>query len=202
MQERILLRAVDCIVEKGLQRTSTHDIARAARVSRGALLHHYPTRTSLLEAAYSRLLEQEVMLIDDFAATLSRDGSSLCNLIAFIRERYAGPLFKVTLDYLSLARVDDEIMQAVVPGSSRYISNLNALWDKCLAEIPIGSDRKRSLMNQTMLIVRGSAFQNTWRQDDAYFDQVMTEWTEQLTRQLSVERDAAALNAVAPENDK
>ncbi|WP_282042427.1 TetR/AcrR family transcriptional regulator [Halomonas alimentaria] len=184
-QERILRGALSCISQKGLQRTSTHDIARIAKVSRGALLHHYPTRAALLEAAFSLLLDEEVARIEVFSEGLSRDGSSIEVLIEFIQDRYSGPLFHVTLDYLSLARVDDETMSALIPGSTRYIEKLNALWDQSLADVPIPQEQKRSLMNQTMLLIRGISFQRVWRDDPAYFDSILREWIEQLLVQLS-----------------
>ncbi|WP_071798467.1 TetR/AcrR family transcriptional regulator [Natronohydrobacter thiooxidans] len=179
-QQRILRGALACITRNGLQRTSTHDIAREAKVSRGALLHHYPTRAALLEAAFSLLLEEEAKLIEEFSEDLSRDGSSVALLVKFIRERYAGALFSVTLDYLSLARVDDETMSAVTPGASRYIETLNRLWDRCLSEVSIPAEQKRNLMNQTMLLIRGMSFQAIWRQDPAYFDKELDAWIREL----------------------
>ncbi|MFQ8433558.1 TetR/AcrR family transcriptional regulator [Amaricoccus sp. W119] len=184
-QERILRGALACISLNGLQRTSTHDIARKAEVSRGALLHHYPTRASLLEAAFSLLLDEEIDRISEFSETLSRDGSAIGVLIDFIRERYSGPLFYVTLDYLALARVDEETMAAVMPGSTRYIEKLATLWDKCLAEVPLSAERKNALMDQTMLLIRGMSFQKIWRDDPTYFDAILRDWTDQLRRQLS-----------------
>lgn len=184
MRQRILRSALACITSNGLQRTSTHDIAGIAEVSRGALLHHFPTRASLLEAAYSMLLEEEISLIDTFSKQLSKDGSSIKQLVKFIYGRYSGPLFKVTLDYLSLARVDEEIMAAVVPGSSEYVERLNLLWDKCLEDVAIDGARKRSLMNQTLFLIRGMSFQGVWRQDDPYFNDILSEWTDQLVAQL------------------
>lgn len=185
-QDRILRSALRCITQKGLQQTSTHDIARTAQVSRGALLHHYPTRAALLEAAFSLLLDEEAALIEDFSKGLARDGSSIAMLVNFIRERYTGPLFFVTLDYLSLARVDAETMSTVLPGSVRYIEKLNTIWDGCLADVAVPHDRKQKLMDQTMLMIRGMSFQSIWRQDMAYFDAITAGWIAQLQQQLGL----------------
>lgn len=187
MQTRILGAAVAIISRQGLQKTSTHDIAREARVSRGALLHHYPTRAALLGAAFSHLLEDETARIEDFSDTLSRDGSSIATLIGFIRERYSGPLFLVTLDYLSLARVDQETREAILPGSQQYVQKLDELWDKCLADISAPHDLKRMLMNQTMLMIRGISFQGVWRDDDPFFDALMSGWITQVQRRLGLD---------------
>ncbi len=99
------------------------------------MLHHFPTRAALFAAAFSLLLEAAAALIERFSQKLTQDGSSLTDLIDFIWDRYSGPLFHVTMDYLALARVDDETLNAVVPGASRYIETLDAIWDKCLADV-------------------------------------------------------------------
>src|ERR1700751_730485 len=38
--------------QKGFRQTSVEDLARAARVTTGALYHHFPTKTALFEAVF------------------------------------------------------------------------------------------------------------------------------------------------------
>ena len=53
---RLLLDAtVECMVELGYGRTTTHEVARRAGMTRGALLHHYPTKQKLVTAALAHL---------------------------------------------------------------------------------------------------------------------------------------------------
>ena len=51
----LLDAAVDCFYELGYARTTTDNIARQAGVSRGAMLHHYPTRFDLIRAAVQHI---------------------------------------------------------------------------------------------------------------------------------------------------
>lgn len=185
-QDRILRAALDCIETMGLQNASTHEIAREAGVSRGAMLHHFPTRAALLEAAFTMLLEEEARRMDRFSESVARDGSSINELVDFIWERYTGPLFHVTLDFLALARVDDETLGAVIPGATAFAEDLNALWDKSLSGVKIPPDRKRALMNQTLFLIRGMAFQRIWRHEPGYFETVLSEWIIQLRDQLGL----------------
>ena len=58
MTQQLLLDAtVACLVERGFEGTSTPEICRRAGVSRGAQLHHYPTKVSLLVAAVEHLCD-------------------------------------------------------------------------------------------------------------------------------------------------
>ncbi|MGH3645894.1 MAG: TetR/AcrR family transcriptional regulator [Micromonosporaceae bacterium] len=57
MRFRLLDATIECLAELGYGRMSTNDIVCRARVSRGALAHHFPTKAELISAAARRLLE-------------------------------------------------------------------------------------------------------------------------------------------------
>src|SRR5580693_949170 len=55
---RALLDAVvESLIEVGFARTTTLEVQRRADVSRGALLHHFPSKAELLVAAVDHLAE-------------------------------------------------------------------------------------------------------------------------------------------------
>jgi len=54
-RETILAAAIDCFYELGYFNTTTENIAQKAGVSRGAMLHHFPTRADLIRAAVEHL---------------------------------------------------------------------------------------------------------------------------------------------------
>jgi AcrR family transcriptional regulator len=58
MRARLLDATIECLDELGYGALSTNDVVRRARVSRGALSHHFPTKADLVRAAAQRLLEQ------------------------------------------------------------------------------------------------------------------------------------------------
>ena len=58
MRARLLDATIECLDELGYGAMSTNDVVRRARVSRGALSHHFPTKADLVRAAAQRLLEQ------------------------------------------------------------------------------------------------------------------------------------------------
>ena len=49
---------IDCLVERGWAGTTTTEVAERAGVSRGAQLHHFPTRVALVTSAVRHLAEQ------------------------------------------------------------------------------------------------------------------------------------------------
>lgn len=61
----ILEAAVTCFYELGYFNTTTENIARKAGVSRGAMLHHFPTRADLIRAAVEHLTNKRLQRFED-----------------------------------------------------------------------------------------------------------------------------------------
>ena len=51
MRTRLLDATIDCLVERGWSGTTTTLVSQRAGVSRGAQLHHFPTKRDLVVAA-------------------------------------------------------------------------------------------------------------------------------------------------------
>ena len=99
-QDKILHATIALIAERGLSHTSTQDIAKHADVSRGAMLHHFPTRSALIQAAYAVMLQEEAERLRDFARPLKAGQNRLKALTEYIWDRYQSGIFQVTMDYI------------------------------------------------------------------------------------------------------
>lgn len=73
MRERLLDATIDCLVELGHARTSTVEVTERAGVSRGAMLHHFPSRADLMAAAVDRLASRRIA---EFVASVTRVGET------------------------------------------------------------------------------------------------------------------------------
>jgi len=60
MRELILNSAIECIFKLGYTRTSTKMISDQAKVSRGAMIHHFPTKADLLVAVVEHLIDLRI----------------------------------------------------------------------------------------------------------------------------------------------
>lgn len=58
MQIAILEATIVCLADLGYHKTTTQLVAKTAKVSRGALLHHFATRSILIEALVDYLMSQ------------------------------------------------------------------------------------------------------------------------------------------------
>lgn len=57
MRARILKAAVTCLYKQGYGATTTVSVASLAKVSRGAMLHHFPSKADLMLATLAHVLE-------------------------------------------------------------------------------------------------------------------------------------------------
>ena len=69
-QRRLLDATVECLIEVGWAATTTTLVADRAGVSRGAQLHHYPTKATLVLAAVEHLIQRRGEELEAEAATL------------------------------------------------------------------------------------------------------------------------------------
>ena len=71
---RILDAAVDCLVEEGYAGASTLAVQARAGISRGRLLHHFPSRAELLVAACDHLVTTQLEEVRRRSVALMADG--------------------------------------------------------------------------------------------------------------------------------
>lgn len=64
-RDRILEAAISCFINLGYKNVTTAKVASAAGVSRGAMLHHFPSKTELIQAAVEYLHNK---LLEDYTA--------------------------------------------------------------------------------------------------------------------------------------
>jgi AcrR family transcriptional regulator len=77
-RDRILDAAINCFINLGYTNVTTAKVASTAGVSRGAMLHHFPSKTELIQAAveylHGKLLEDYTARVNSIPA--SKKGKS------------------------------------------------------------------------------------------------------------------------------
>lgn len=107
-QAKLLDAAIECLVEIGFAKTSTQEIARRAGVSRGAQLHHFPTKESLVIAAVEHLVDRR---LEEILATDPDPERG----VEVLSEAFSGPLFHAALELWVAARTDPALHEAMLP---------------------------------------------------------------------------------------
>ena len=116
----ILNAACQCLIELGYANTTTALIANYADVSRGAMMHHFPSRITVIKAVIDYLHDKrlgeyrELMAnIDDPDIKLSKQSVSDSVEMAW---RYVNlPSFIAYQELLAASRTDAELKQVIEP---------------------------------------------------------------------------------------
>lgn len=114
----IIDAAIQCFVERGYTRTTTALIASEAGVSRGAMMHHFPSRFAVLQAVVTHLHEQrmdeyrELMEnIDSPDESLNRE--SIRKSVEAAWEYVNLPSFVAYQELLAASRTDEELASVI-----------------------------------------------------------------------------------------
>lgn len=189
-QAKIMRGTLECILEKGIRATSTVDVARQAGVSRGALMHHYPSKEALMQAALEDLLNHEVVSVKEMADGIKAGTLDFDTLIDTLHDHFKGNLYMVTLEYLTAARTDESIKEVLEPLAARFNASLEAIWEQLLISTRHSSHEKRVALNATLCMMRGMGAQSIWRDDPALYRDMLTFWKQTLIDQGFSERSA------------
>ncbi|HVU73644.1 MAG TPA: TetR/AcrR family transcriptional regulator [Mycobacteriales bacterium] len=143
MRARLLDATIACLATRGYAQTSTNDVVRRARVSRGALAHHFPTKADLVTAAAQRLLDQHEQefraRFTGMAPARRTAAEALSVLWSFYDDSGGIALIELTL----AARNDPElrgVMGNVATRISETTAEVFAEYFPELAELPFSSD--------------------------------------------------------------
>lgn len=116
-RRRILDAAVDCLVEVGYAQASTLMVQRRAGVSRGGLLHHFPSKDALFVAAATHLARRRVDDAGSMAAVLACPDGSPERIDAAITAMWAKhrePFFRAAIELWVAAAHRRELREVVL----------------------------------------------------------------------------------------
>lgn len=111
---RLLGATIDLLVEVGWARTTTQLVAERAGLSRGAQLHHFPTKADLVVSAVTYLADRRLSELHDELAT-GTPGPDVGRALAVVERAYSGPLFLASLELWVAARTDPDLRRVLLP---------------------------------------------------------------------------------------
>lgn len=123
---RLLDATIECLVDLGWAGTSTTEVVRRAGVSRGAQVHHFPTKEDLVLAAVEHLTERRLREYRAAFQSLPAEERTPGAGFDLLRSTYRGPTFDAWLELAVAARRQPELHRRFVELSQRF-------WDAALA---------------------------------------------------------------------
>ena len=170
-RERILDAAIECLVDLGYSGTTTLAVQRRAGVTRGSLLHHFPSRDQLLVAAVGHLAEARfdalVRRVDDAA----RNGNRIDAAIEATWESFQGPLFVAATELWLAARTRPDFRSVLVQAERQLGQRFRVGYNEVFGEYS-RHPRFAGFLDLLLSSMRGAAlvhnFERTRRRDAAH----------------------------------
>jgi AcrR family transcriptional regulator len=154
MRKRLLDATVDCLVRYGYAGTTTTRVTEIAGVTRGAQVHHFPTRAELIAAAVRHLAARRAELAFEKIDIVRRATDPIDAGLDLMWEIHQGPIHYAAVEMWVAARTDLELraqLTAVEPEARAALLELSATAFADYADNP----RFRHVMYTALDTVRG-----------------------------------------------
>jgi AcrR family transcriptional regulator len=169
---------VELLIARGYAGTTTVAVQQAAGVSRGALLHHFPTRNDLLSAVIRRLLEMHEAAAREALASAPRDADRVALAIAALSTVVRRPAFVAQMELWTAARTDPGLARVVSREERRAGSDLARVVDDVFGRPLTDHPRYRAVAGLTVQILRGLALTDVLRGDAETAQRALDDWTD------------------------
>lgn len=173
---RVLEAAATVLRRKGYAGLRTDEVARVAKVSRGAMQYHFPTKDSLVLASAEALMRAGLERGQARARAAREHEDPVEAIIQDCLDFFLGPDFSTVLD-LVLAGSKDRALRETIYGYTRDSRlGVEAAWLELLCERGVPRPKAEKILWLTISIVRGFSVRALWQRDDAKFRELLDEW--------------------------
>jgi AcrR family transcriptional regulator len=183
MRQRLLEATVQCLAERGWSGTSTTLVSERAGVSRGAQLHHFPTKNDLVIAAVEHLATVRRDELGEAARALPSGKRRTREVLELLGEHFTADVFAAALELWVAARTDPLLLAAVEP-----LERLTGRETHRLTVEMLGVDESqpgaRELVQATLDLIRGLGLANTISDDQARRKRILDRWADVLDDEL------------------
>lgn len=158
-RRRILEALVDSLVSVGYSKTSTVEVQERAGVSRGALLHHFPSRAELFEAAVAHLVEhnERALALSAAADPSPKSVHPMRRMIRVLNQAMHSPSYAAELELWAAARTDPDLRTALLKAERKAQRVLRRAVDQLMGEPWTQLPTYSATIDMTIEMLRGLA---------------------------------------------
>ena len=183
MRARLMDATIDLLVEKGFAGTTTTLVSERAGVSRGAQLHHFPTKNDLVVAAVAHLTEKRAAELEAAVSRLPEGRNRTHAVVEMLGEHFSSPVFTAALELWVAARSDPTLLEAVAP-LEQLVGRETHRMTVHLLDADESQPGVRELVQATLDLVRGLGLANTISDDAKRRRRILAQWSRTLDAAL------------------
>jgi AcrR family transcriptional regulator len=110
---RVLEAAIETLAERGYANMTTNDVLERGGLSRGGMLHHFPSKATLVAAAIDHLFDVRIAQFRSAVLSLPRDADAVPAALEIAWRDFTSPAWGAVLELLVAARSDRELLEQV-----------------------------------------------------------------------------------------
>ena len=191
-RQRILRAAVDSFQALGYAATTTLEVQRRAGVSRGALLHHFPTRPQLVAAAIAELVSQNDAASKEALAEASADLDPIDRARRALRSIVARPAFGIEMELWTAARSDAELRAHLRKAERSAMKDWQQGLDEMFGPDLVAHPAYPSVIAVTTPLIRGLAVTRSLTASTTGLERSLDAWAAFARQALDVPVGASA----------
>jgi len=172
-RERLVQAAIECLAEVGYAGTSTNAVCERAGLSRGAQLHHFPSKHELLVGAVEHLLLSQIAQIRADIDVVRNADDPVRAVVERIWASFCGQLYYAAAELWMAARTDPALHATVYSVERQLGHEIHAAFHDIFPAQVGAAPRFDTALNTTIYLLRGLAMTRILRADPAEEDRVI-----------------------------
>lgn len=183
-RRKLIDATVACLVDFGYSGTTTQRVQTAAGVSRGALLHHFPTKPDLfvgaihhvaeVQAAQLRALAERLSSRDDVSSVAGTDRVVMA--VGAVRQAMSGATFLAGVELWLAARTDESLRATLMPAERQVGKELGEIARLLFGEPYASAPGFTIAFDSLLQLLRGLALTGVLRANPHTEEQIIDAW--------------------------
>lgn len=117
---QVIDSAIQCLLKYGYSNTTMSRIAEEAKISRGAMMHHYSNRQNVMQSVIQHLHEKRLKAFRRAVASNSSQGTSIHATLKGYWQQVNRPLFIAFEELAMAARTDPDLESILFPARTAF----------------------------------------------------------------------------------
>jgi AcrR family transcriptional regulator len=185
MRQRLLEAATVVLRRNGYAGLRTEEVSRVAGVSRGAQLHHFPTKESLVLATTEHIFKASTDRGLGRATAALASSDPIEELIRDGMDFFFSDDFFVLLDLVLMGEKNRKIREHIYSVARTHRPAVEEAWLTVLQKSGMERERAETVLWLTLSIVRGLAIRSLWQPDRKLFRRLLDEWKALVSERFS-----------------
>lgn len=174
-RQRIIDAAVDLLIERGSAATTTVEVQHRAQVSRGALLHHFPSHAEMLAATVEALVRRNEESVHRALADLPNDLDPVDRATRALSNALSQQAYLAELELWAVARTDSTLRAFLRAAERRSRRDFERVVGELFAPLR-GRAAYSAVVALSTEFLRGLALAGVLRDDTRGQARLLDEW--------------------------